>query len=659
MDSIFINEPVSIDHLEDKMGAIIGIFNTNQAPVDPEEKERMFIKLNKYPYDSLNEWSNSEVFMGCLMQWITPEANYEVLPYYDRNRELAITADAILDNREDLFSKLRIQREYQKTITDSELIMYAYEKWKDDCPKHLIGDFAFMIWDNKQKRLFGARDFSGTRSLYYFYKNGKFVFSTILSPILELPFVDKTHNKEWIADFLAIFQQYDSLNTFITPYQSIQQVPPAHSISISGENLVLDRYYTFSPGKNLKLNSSSEYEEAFIEVLSKAVKSRLRTPYKVGAQLSGGLDSSSIVSLASKELLKRKRRLLTFSHVPIKNFKVPDSKGVISDETPLIKSTVNYVGNIEDHYLDLEGRSPLNEIEHWLNIIEMPYKFVENSFWIRGIYEKASQENVKVLLSGARGNLTISWGNMKEHYVALLKKLRIIKLNYELNMLKKQQNVNKYAIAKMLLKEAYPFLNIGKRENSNQNIIPTLINPEFAKEVDVFSRIKGLENPSLKTDRQKREYAYKQLYSWNIVGSVSTRMSLQHSVMERDPTNDLRVINFCFSVPEEQFVRNGLNRALIRQSMKGILPEDVRLNNKRGLQAADWIHRMAPNWDCFVSELEQLNSSAELSQFLNPKLINNALLKAKKGPLNEYESDPDIRLSMRGIVLEKFLNSKY
>lgn len=99
--------------------------------------------------------------MGCLSQWITPESIGELLPYYDSNRQLAITADAIIDNRSELFERLQIKQADQNVITDSELILNAYQKWGEDAPKYLIGDFAFMIWDEKIQRLFGARDFSG------------------------------------------------------------------------------------------------------------------------------------------------------------------------------------------------------------------------------------------------------------------------------------------------------------------------------------------------------------------------------------------------------------------------------------------------------------------------------------------------------------------
>ena len=118
--------------------------------------------LEKFPADDIRVWHNENVFLGCHAQWITPESIGEPLPFYDSERQCTITADAIIDNREELFERLQVERSKRKTMPDSQLILLAYYKWGEDSPKYLVGDFAFMIWDERKKKLFGARDFSGS-----------------------------------------------------------------------------------------------------------------------------------------------------------------------------------------------------------------------------------------------------------------------------------------------------------------------------------------------------------------------------------------------------------------------------------------------------------------------------------------------------------------
>ena len=92
-----------------------------------------------------------------------------------------------------------------------------------------------------------------------------------------------------------------------------------------------------------------------------------------------------------------------------------------------IKATVKHVGNIKDYYLDFEGRDPYSEIDDFLDTMEMPYKFFENSFWLKGMFEEAQKEDIGVLLNGGRGNLSISWGSALDYYALLLKRLQWIK----------------------------------------------------------------------------------------------------------------------------------------------------------------------------------------------------------------------------------------
>src|SRR5699024_4047743 len=120
----------------------------------------------------------------------------EQLPFDDYDRQLTITSDAMIDNRDELFDKLGIHHEERKIMPYSQLILLAYSKWEDEVVKHLIGDFAFMIWDEKNQKLFGARDFSGTRSLYYFHDEARFAFCTVMEPLLSLPYVQKQLNEE-------------------------------------------------------------------------------------------------------------------------------------------------------------------------------------------------------------------------------------------------------------------------------------------------------------------------------------------------------------------------------------------------------------------------------------------------------------------------------
>ena len=187
-------------------------------------------------------------------------------------------------------------------------------------------------------------------------------------------------NEQWFAEFLAIPVNFESVDPSSTVYKTIEQIPPSHSVIVKNGKVQLARYNTPITGERLQLKSNEEYEEAFLEVYQNAIRSRLRTHHQVGAHLSGGLDSGSVVSFAARDLSATNKRLHTYSYVPVKGFVDWTHRSRMADERPFIQSTVQHVGNIKEHYLDFSGRSPLSEIDEWLEVLEMPYKFFENTF---------------------------------------------------------------------------------------------------------------------------------------------------------------------------------------------------------------------------------------------------------------------------------------
>ena len=181
----------------------------------------------------------------------------------------------------------------------------------------------------------------------------------------------------------------------------------------------------------------------------------------MGSHLSGGLDSGTVVSFAAKELQKKNKKLHTYSYVPEDDFVDWTSGYYIPDERPFIKETVNHVGNIEDHYLNFAGKNPYGEIDDFLSIMEMPYKFFENSYWLKGIAEEAQKEDIKILLNGARGNHSISWGSYQlslDYYSSLFKKLKWFRLYNELDMYCKNFKTGKSVMLPIVAKRSFPWI---------------------------------------------------------------------------------------------------------------------------------------------------------------------------------------------------------
>lgn len=644
------------------MSAIAGIIHFNKEPIIIEETRNMMIALEKFPADDIRVWNNEHVFFGCHAQWITLESIGEPLPFYDSERQCTITADCIIDNRDELFEQLQISKEKRRSMPDSQLILLAYYKWGEEAPKYLVGDFAFMIWDEREQKLFGARDFSGSRTLYYYRDQNRIVFCTVMMPLFTLPYIKKELNEEWLAEFLAIIGMIDVVDACSTAHKNIFQVPPSHSITVTSDKAVLKQYCHIITGKKIKLKSNEEYVEAFQDVFQEAVNARLRTHRQVGAQLSGGLDSGSIVSFAAGKLESENKKLHTFSYIPPKDFEDFTPWFLMPDERPLIKSTVEHVGNIKDYYLDFENRDSFTEIDDFLGMMEMPYKFFENSFWLKGIFEEAQKKDVGLLLNGGRGNLSISWGSAIDYYAILLKKLKWVKLFNELNDYSKNVGGNRLRRLPIIAKAAFPFLE-QLVPADNPYTFPNLINREFAKKTSVFKRLKehGMDESGWFSSAnifEQRKSHFEEVFHWNASNTLAAKLSMQHSLWKRDPSNDIRVIQYCLSLPEEQYVQKGVDRSLIRRATKNLLPDEIRLNQRvRGVQGADWVHRMIPHWNVFIDELHQLSNDPLILQYIDGQVIQHALKMASKEVSAKHATDPNYKILMRTLIVYRFIKN--
>lgn len=641
------------------MSAIAGIYEYGGGSPATSAIETIMHELRKYPADAVRIWNGETVSFGCHAQWITPESVHECLPYYDRTTGLAITADAIIDNREDLFRRLQVDRNRRVRMTDSELIILAYLNWGKEAPRYLIGDYAFVLWDERRRLLFGARDLLGNRTLYYRRDHERFSFCTAIQPLLALPGIQVKLNESWFAEFLAIPLVQDCVDVHATAYDRIELLPPAHSFTVQNGAVVVEQYDQLSTdGSELRFRSNGEYEEAFRHVFQEAVDSKLRTYRQAGISLSGGLDSCAIAAFASKPLRERGKTLYGYSYVPPSDFTDWTSKRFAADERPYIHAAAKHIGNIAESYLSFQGRDSFGDIDDLIDLMEGPYKFLENSFWLKGIAETAAQQDVGVLLNGARGNYTISWGPALDYYALLLRRLRWLKLYRELKLYGRRTGYRRSRLLRAIGKQAFPGI-AGFRSSGRTVEGPRLIHPDFAARTNVFEKLVphdvGIAE-SLMNEFEAREYQFRDLSISNHQGVSTTKFSLRYRLWERDPTADPRVIRFCLSIPVEQYVQNGFDRSLVRRATEGRLPDEVRMNQRvRGIQGADWIHRMLPNWGAFINELKQLCQDPAASYYLNVAQIKQSMSIVGTSPKPELAYDPHVRLLMQGLIAYRFL----
>lgn len=185
------------------MSGIAGIYYPDGRPVDRTDLERMGAAIAHRGPDGEGVWSNGPVALGHRMLWTTPESLQERLPRLSATGDFVLTADARIDNRDDLVAALDLSDRPTSEVTDSQLILAAYEKWGTSCSEKLLGDFAFAVWDSRRQQLFCSRDPMGIKPFYYYHTAGVFAFASEIQALLCLDGVPRRLNEVKVADFLA------------------------------------------------------------------------------------------------------------------------------------------------------------------------------------------------------------------------------------------------------------------------------------------------------------------------------------------------------------------------------------------------------------------------------------------------------------------------
>jgi asparagine synthase (glutamine-hydrolysing) len=272
------------------MSVQAGIWNFDGRPVDHKLLADISESLKHHGPDGESCHVDGSVALLYRPFHTTAESRREKQPYFS-HRGFVLTWDGRLDNRDELILELRI--ELEAAPSDVAIIAAAFDRWDTDCFRRIIGDWAVSIWKPKQRELLFAADYMAIRHIFYYLKNDKLWWSTDLGPLVLLS-GDKFHiDDDYIAGYLA----HDA-DAHLTPYREIREVPPGQFVRIRNRSVSVERFWRFSPKSRIRYKIDAEYEEHFRHLFRQSVRRRLRSDSPILAELSGGLDSSSIVCMA-------------------------------------------------------------------------------------------------------------------------------------------------------------------------------------------------------------------------------------------------------------------------------------------------------------------------------------------------------------------------
>ncbi|MBO9620846.1 MAG: hypothetical protein J7539_17625 [Niabella sp.] len=563
----------------------------------------------RVPHEKYEFAAEQQVGFGCIYTYNTPESVFENTPVFLKNKQLLFTGQGRIDNRDRLAARLGIKINDQ--YADGALILEAYIKWGKDCVRQLRGDWSFAVFDYSTQELFIARDPMSYTAIYYYQCDSGFYFSSSIKSLLKLPVYNKQLNEIHFVRYLTV-SDIDQIK-HDTYFKGIFSIPNAHTLTVKNKKINLHKYWRPEDTQLRIYKNKQDYAEELLELFTGAVQARLRSYQSVAATLSGGLDSSTVSYVAAELLKSGNKRLTTLSHVPLFTTELlndREKQNRVLDETFFIRETAKASGNIHPVLLNSSGYSIINGMRDAIEIFDSPAHAAANAFWFLNICKTARQEGFSTLLSGEGGNGNISFAAID--YLLPLKWKRFVRHPYR--FLKTQ-------IAKPL---ALKYLNslYDKKTNTTASF------EKYAFEIfaqphllEKYKIVDNIQNNSKKRfhyipDVKERKEQFIDIYQTRSI--VGTAAGQYFGFEMRDPTTDVDVTEYFFSIPNEVFFDEHYNnRMLVKRMMKGKLPDTVLFEKRRGLQTADIVYRAKSQADEITDTLNSIKQSAAADHYIN------------------------------------------
>jgi asparagine synthase (glutamine-hydrolysing) len=545
------------------MSGICGVVDFGAPRIDGGVLQRMAESSAYRGPDGIRYRFSGPAGLAHLSLQSTAESALSEQPLLDEESQVYVVLDGRFDNRSELAGLLPSFVPLS-LISDARLLLAAYTRWGDACAEHLLGDFAFALWDARRHQFLCAVDPVGVKPLHFTRQGSLFCFASDALQILEHPSVSRDLNRASISAYLANETEEPGQSFF----KSVQRLRPGHRLVVS-ESSTLPRRYWPPELEEIHYRNDEDYAAHFRELLGQAVADRLRTPANcIGVAMSGGLDSTSVAALAQRSLLSSGRSVRAYSLV-FERLADCDERAysrVMSDELGMELEPIE-----AERYWTLEDEedspySPDNPVIGWRTL----YARIHQSLRTRG---------GRVLLMGhgaddlLRGSPLIYAERLRQGDLrALFEVIRRVRERGD----QVWRGCYKYLGKPLLPRELDRILRAALRKQSPPT--PPWVHPDFLRPAGPLGQTADLP-PGRHFEGMARRDIYANIIAtpwYDRIVNWHDRNAAAFGVEVRHPFLDRRLFEYVLAIPPEQLFRLGSYKNLLRRSMVGVLPEAVR-----------------------------------------------------------------------------------
>ncbi len=613
------------------MSGIAGLYYLDGRPAEREAIEHMLAALVHRGPDAEGVQCVGPVAFGHRLLHTTPESLHETQPLTAHDGASLLTADARLDNREELIRALSRSSHTHDVHTDADLILATYLAWGAECPSHLIGDFAFAVWDPGEHRLLCVRDHLGIKPLYYVYCPGRlFAFASEIKALLRLPGVSCEPDPLAVAEHLLVPVAPSHTRTF---FRDIRALAPGHCLIVTPERLTTVPFWSLDPEREIRLGSKEEYAEAFRELFTEAVRCRLRNAFPVGSLLSGGLDSSSITATAA--------RLTDQAGLPpLHTFSATYERVPESDERPYIQAVLNRYPTLVPTFFSADSANPAGYLSEMHYHLDRP-NWAGNLYVNWNLCARARERGIRVLLDGFDGDTTVSYGlvyleelKARHAWMSLLRETLAYARRSGYPVWKALQRTFRGP-----LYDSRPVQLLRQWISPLRRPRPVTSLPHWQRFLhdDFYQLIAPHVVTAPPAPQTEREYHYRRLTAPLLTrfNEMIEATGAAFALEPRFPFFDVRLVTFCLALPPELKLCRGWTRFILRAAMQDILPYSVQWRPGKTSVAPGFVYALTRHGISFLDMLCEFDASGTAGPYVNLDTFKNTAYVAKKADHNQ------------------------
>ncbi len=515
---------------------------------------------------------------------------------------------------------------------DGALYGACHAQWGEACDLRIIGQYAAIRWSpddapNDAKVRF-ARSPICAPALHYWNDGERLIIASTSRAIFVTGEVERNIDEQKIADSLYLNYHEEERGWFA----GVKRLPIGCRTIVGAGRVSTTRYYDPGNLPKVRFAKDSDYVEAANALFEEATRAALQGFSRPAISVSGGYDSQAVAATACK-VMGPDARVLGLTSVPEAGWdgRVADHR--FGDESAHVAALAAMYPTLETQSVDAAGLSFDHKLEAVFLMAGAPPRNAMNLHWIHELHTQAKSSGCDVLLTGAMGNATFSFDGHGT-VPGLLKSGRWVQLLREARAAAKAQKIG---TARALVSGAVmPHLpdwlfdpvmrwRHGKSPDTQPDWCP--LNPDWATEMCVAERALDLGfDPNFRAKSSTRAYRLAMFGgAASEGGDIRTAIDLLSGIESRDPTSYRPLLEFCMGIPDDQYLRNGERRWLAKRMFRGVLPDMVLDETRRGLQAADWHMRLGRQRGELVLELDRLSEDPVMAKRLDLPRLKAAL----------------------------------